>query len=319
MSIQKEIMIDVKGLSFAYQEKTVLSDVSFQVRKNAVVALVGPNGAGKTTLMRCIAGLHAPITGKVYVNNIDVFDNPRAVHRKLGYLSDFFGLYEQLTIKQCLLHAAGCQNIPKERQTDRVNQVAQQLGLVNRMNEKASSLSRGYRQRLGIGLAIIHQPEILILDEPASGMDPEARIELSQLMNLLKKQGMTILVSSHILAELEDYCTDMLVIRDGKVLDHVQYKEKEEQEKLNIALRVTKPLKKYITMITKMENVKSINDANDEFTITLNGTENDAVKLLKAITEQDIPVIGFEIKKKSLQSTYMDMAKENQDKQEQKP
>lgn len=311
-------MIDVNNLSFAYQGKTVLTDVSFQVRKNAVVALVGPNGAGKTTLMRCIAGLHTPIAGKVFVNNTDVFDNPRAIHRKLGYLSDFFGLYEQLTIKQCLLHAAGCQNIPKAKRKERVNEIAKQLGLTERMDEKASGLSRGYRQRLGIGLAIIHQPEILILDEPASGMDPEARIELSQLMNTLKNQGMTILVSSHILAELEDYCTDMLVIRNGKVLDHIQYEEKQKQEQktLNIAIRLTKPLKKYAETVKKTENVKSVNDANGELNITLNGAENDAAQLLKTLIEQDFPVIGFEIKKKSLQKAYMDMAKENKNQQE---
>lgn len=196
-------VIDVSNLSFSYHGKTVLKDVSFKVPKNSVVALVGPNGAGKTTLMRCIVGLHAPISGTVRVNGIDVFENPRAVHRKIGYLSDFFGVYEQLTVKQCLLHAAGSQNIPADIRQKRMLDVAGKLDLLDRLDEKSYGLSRGYRQRLGIGLAIMHKPEILILDEPASGMDPEARINLSELIRDLKNDGLTILVSSHILAELK--------------------------------------------------------------------------------------------------------------------
>lgn len=304
-------MIDVSDLTFEYDGKTVLRDVSFQIAKNSVVALVGPNGAGKTTLMRCLIGLHKPVSGNILMNGIDVLENPRGVHRCTGYLSDFFGLYDSLTVRQCLLYMAWCQNIPKERGMERVEEVAKLTGLTDYLDKKAGTLSRGYRQRVGVSLAIIHNPQILILDEPASGMDPEARIKLSELMLDLKAHGMTILVSSHILAELEDYCTDMLVIRDGQVREHI-IQDQHKDEALMISLKCLDMNERYVEFLTAQKYVRDVKIEGTVVRFVFAGGEEGAAALLKELVRAEIPVISFEPRKKSLQKAYMELAEQAQ-------
>jgi len=210
-------MITVKDLIFEYPGKRALNGVSLTVKKGSITALVGPNGAGKTTLLRCLAALDEPLSGKASIDGMDVTADPRECHRRTGYLSDFFGLYDEMTVHGCLDYMAAAHGIRKDARLDAVLKAAGRTGITGRLNEKAGSLSRGLRQRLAIAQAIIHEPRLLLLDEPASGLDPEARSSLSGLFLNLKDQGMTLVVSSHIIAELEEYSTDMLVLRDGTV------------------------------------------------------------------------------------------------------
>lgn len=211
-------LIQVKQLTFEYPGTRALDSVSFDIVKGSITALVGPNGAGKSTLLRCIAALDYPLSGQVLFNGVDVLDDPRASHAKIGYLSDNFGLYDALTVCQCLTFAASSQGVTADNITKVVNKTAEQLDLTNKLNSAAGALSRGQRQRVAIGQAIIHSPDLLLLDEPASGLDPEARHSLSQAFIALKNSGMTLIVSSHILAELEDYSTEMLILKNGKIL-----------------------------------------------------------------------------------------------------
>ena len=213
-------MIKVSNLNYEYPGKRALKDVSFSIPDASVTALVGPNGAGKTTLLRCLAALDEPFSGEINVAGIDVTREPRRVHQVLGYLSDFFGLYDDLTVRQCLSFAAWLHRLPEDTVEGCVRKTASLLELTNWLESKVKTLSRGWRQRLGIAQAIIHNPKLLLLDEPSAGLDPEARVSLSKLFRDLQREGMTLVVSSHILAELEDYCTDMLVLRDGEIAEH---------------------------------------------------------------------------------------------------
>jgi ABC-2 type transport system ATP-binding protein len=190
--------------------------VSFVVDKGSVLALVGPNGAGKSTLMRCIAALDRPTEGCIRVAGIDTQEDPRAVHAALGYLPDFFGLYDELSVRRSLVYAARSRGVPAADAEAAALKAAERVELSDRLERQAGELSRGLRQRLAIAQTIVHTPQVLLLDEPAAGLDPEARRSLSDLIRRLAGEGMTILVSSHILAELEDYCTEMLMIRDGR-------------------------------------------------------------------------------------------------------
>ena len=208
-------MIDVAGLIFEYPGHRALDGIDLHMAAGSVTALVGPNGAGKSTLLRCLAGLEHPAAGQIVVHGVDVLQAPREVHRHVGYLSDFFGLYERLTVAQGLEYAARAMGLPPHVAQTRVAQVAQQLDLLALLQRLPSQLSRGQRQRLAIGQAIVHQPAVLLLDEPASGLDPEARASLAQLMRQLQAQGMTLIVSSHILSELDEYCTHILALRAG--------------------------------------------------------------------------------------------------------
>jgi ABC-2 type transport system ATP-binding protein len=210
-------MIDVRHVSYDYPSGRALHEVSFVLRPGAVLALVGPNGAGKSTLMRCIAALDTPAEGTIGVAGRDTQADPRGVHRALGYLPDVFGLYEALTVERSLVYAARSRGVTAERAVRAAEAAAERVGLADRMQVRAGELSRGLRQRLAIGQCIVHRPEVVLLDEPAAGLDPEARRELSGLIRALAADGATVVVSSHILAELEDYCSEMLMLREGRV------------------------------------------------------------------------------------------------------
>lgn len=215
-----QAIIEVSNLTFDYPGFRALERVSLSIAPGTVTALVGPNGAGKTTLLRCIAALETPLSGTVHVAGLDVYESPREVHRLMGYLSDNFGLYSDLTVAQGLEYAAASQGLAHASVAEAVRSTARRLGLSDKLNNLASALSRGQRQRLAIGQAIIHAPQVLLLDEPASGLDPEARSSLAQVFKALQAQGMSLLVSSHILAELDEYSTHMLALSQGRVLEH---------------------------------------------------------------------------------------------------
>lgn len=210
-------MIEVSGVVYDYPAARALHGVSFEVQAGAVLALVGPNGAGKSTLMRCITALDVPTEGTIKVAGLDVEADPRGVHAAIGYLPDFFGLYEELSVRKALTYAARSRGVAVGETPAAVEMAAARVQLTDRLEARAGELSRGLKQRLAIAQTIVHQPRVLLLDEPAAGLDPEARRSLSDLILSLARDGMTIVVSSHILAELEDYSTQMLMIRDGAV------------------------------------------------------------------------------------------------------
>jgi ABC-2 type transport system ATP-binding protein len=213
-------IIEVTNLTFDYPGFRALEQISLSIESGTVTALVGPNGAGKTTLLRCIAALDTPLSGTVRVAEHDVYESPREVHQLMGYLSDNFGLYSDLTVAQGLEYAARSQGLAIGAVVQAVHTTAEHMGLGDKLAKLASTLSRGQRQRLAIGQAIIHSPKVLLLDEPASGLDPEARGALASVFKALQAQGMTLLVSSHILAELDEYSTHMLALNQGRVLEH---------------------------------------------------------------------------------------------------
>jgi len=210
-------MIEVENLVYEYPTTRALKGVSLNVADGTITALVGPNGAGKTTLLRCLAALEDPYSGRISIGGLDTVASPREIHATMGYLPDFYGLYDDLTVRRCLTYAARSHGIAAEKAGAAVQKAAQSVGLLDRMDSKAGELSRGLRQRLAIGQAIVHEPRVLLLDEPAAGLDPQARRDLSALLISLRDTGMTLVVSSHILAELEDYCSEMIIIENGLI------------------------------------------------------------------------------------------------------
>lgn len=238
-------MIEVSQLVFEYPGHRALDGVSLKIAAGSVTALVGPNGAGKSTLMRCIAGLDQPLSGHIRVNGLSVQEQTREVHRHLGYLSDFYGLYDRLSVAHCLQYSALSMGVAEAQLASRVQQVAAQLGLTELLQRYPTELSRGQRQRVAIGQAIVHQPSVLLLDEPASGLDPEARSSLSQLFRTLQAQGMTLVVSSHILSELDEYCSHILSIRNGQIESHEALHASSSASPLEGETRSTEPLMLY--------------------------------------------------------------------------
>ena len=301
-------MIEVEKLNFEYVGKRVLRDMSFSIEEGSVTALVGPNGAGKTTLLRCLVALERPHSGKITMQGFDVADDPRRAHGMCGYLSDFFGLYDALSVRQSLIYGAWSHNVPADAIERRIQDVAAQTGITGMMDVLAGTLSRGYRQRLGIALALMHDPQLLILDEPASGMDPDARIALSRLMRDLRQRGKTIIVSSHILSELEDYCTDMLVIRDGMIADHVvlrDYVAANAAAARPVRIGIHGDAARALEVLKMQTTVSNAAPADGGLTCDFAGGPLDQAALLKALFDAGIAVLEFAPQGKRLQDAYM--------------
>jgi ABC-2 type transport system ATP-binding protein len=297
-------MIAVQNLVFDYPGIRALDDVSFAIQPGSITALVGPNGAGKTTLLRTLAALEHPIAGTILIDGVDVLRQPRECHRKLGYLSDFFGLYDDLTVRQCLLYTACAHLIPSKRQSLAVTRAAERLGIADRLESKAGNLSRGLRQRLAIAQAIVHEPKVLLLDEPASGLDPEARHSLASLFLTLQREGMTLLVSSHILTELAEYSTDMLVLKGGVI---VSQQSITAPRTAAVVIRISLA-EAYDGIGGLLSAIGGVTEVRLEGTSVLFSYSGDPLaqhRLLKELIERGAPVRQFAEEQVNLQQAYL--------------
>jgi ABC-2 type transport system ATP-binding protein len=300
-------LIRVEHLIFDYPGRRALDDVSFTIAPGTITALVGPNGAGKSTLMRVCSGLERPFAGRVHLQDLDVHERPREAHRRMGYLPDFFGLYDEMTVRQCLEYRAAANGVAVERRKAAVERAATRMEITDRLNQRAGELSRGLRQRLAIAQATIHDPVFVMLDEPASGLDPEARIGLASALKTLCAEGMTIIVSSHILAELDDYSTDILMIRDGRIVEHAPIGaiEGEEGAAIVVALELAAPDDRLPEILAAVPGVTVRRADARSAQIETTGGPATRQALLKGLVEAGLPVIEFGVEKLRLQDAYL--------------
>jgi ABC-2 type transport system ATP-binding protein len=303
------VLITVENLIFEYTGFRALNNVSFAIPAGSITALVGPNGAGKTTLLRCLSALEQPLNGSITIDGIDVLEQPRLCHRKIGYLSDFFGLYDKLTVKQCLHFIARAQGIEPAACAKAIELVSKRLNIQDRLENTPAQLSRGLRQRVAIAQAIIHQPKVVLLDEPASGLDPEARHSLAELFLELKQQGMTLLVSSHILAELEAYSSDMLIIREGKIVEQVSIQQHNNTQRKAFKLSLSQPVEHLAQILARIDVVSDIVIDKQQALFYLNGDATSQHHLLKTLFEQNLPVCEFSPITTNLQDVYLSTLK----------
>ena len=211
-------MISTAGLTKFYDAHPAVRDVSLFVPAGETCALVGPNGAGKTTLLKMLAGLLRPSSGKIEVADIEVGAFPKRLHRMVGYVPDTYGLYDELRVLQFLDYFARAHGVAPANVSKRIDAVLGLTNLGGKRDAQVGSLSRGMRQRLVIAKTLLHAPKVLLLDEPASGLDPHARMELRDLIKQLAALGTTLLVSSHILTELADFSTSVVIMERGRVV-----------------------------------------------------------------------------------------------------
>jgi ABC-2 type transport system ATP-binding protein len=296
-------MIRTDKLVYEYPGKRALDAVTFELAAGSITALVGPNGAGKTTLLRCLAALDPPYAGGVEVAGIDVLRNPREAHRHIGYLPDHFGLYADLAVNQCLRYAGAARGLEGPKLGARIDEVTAQLGLADKSGDKAGSLSRGQRQRLAIAQSIIHRPRVLLLDEPASGLDPEARADLSTLMRTLGAEGMTLVVSSHILAELEEYCTGMLVLQEGRIVEHRQLEHAVQQSR-RVRLRLAKADERLVHVLGPLAaSAPELDGLEARFQFA--GDDGALAALLASLVAAGLPVCELAPEDVRLQDAYL--------------
>jgi ABC-2 type transport system ATP-binding protein len=211
-------MLQFAGLRKEYDALVAVENLTLEIPEGEIFGLLGPNGAGKTTTIRMACGLIRPTEGSVIVNGVNVHQEPERAHRGIGYLSDFFSLYEDLKVWEYLDYYARAYKMPNAEVPVRIDEAIRDAGVEAKRDEYIRGLSRGMKQRLGIARAVIHRPKVLLLDEPASGLDPKARMDLRNLLLGLRDQGATILISSHILTELEGFCTSIGIMERGRLV-----------------------------------------------------------------------------------------------------
>jgi ABC-2 type transport system ATP-binding protein len=211
-------IISAEGLTKRYGSIEALSGLSFEVPEGEVFGFIGANGAGKTTTLRILAGLSRPDGGWAEVDGVDVVGGLPDLHRVIGYMPDFFGVYGSMSAAEYLTFYASCYRVPKHLTARVVNDLLELVALAQKRDTQVDSLSRGMKQRLCLARALVHDPKVLLLDEPASGLDPRARTEMRELVSVLQEMGKTIVLSSHILPELAEMCSSYGVIHDGRMV-----------------------------------------------------------------------------------------------------
>jgi ABC-2 type transport system ATP-binding protein len=195
-----------------------LDNLNLRIPHGALFGFIGPNGAGKTTTLRMLAGLLEPTSGEIWIAGHSVHQDPRAIHRHIGYMPDFFGLYHEMTAWEYLDFFGRCHDLPAARRRVVIDELLELVGLAAKRDQDVGHLSRGMQQRLCLAQALVHDPQVLLLDEPASGLDPRARVEMRELLRELSAMGKTIVLSSHILSELAEMCNQVGIIERGRLV-----------------------------------------------------------------------------------------------------
>ena len=282
--------ISITGLTKRYGELWAVRDMSFDVPKGSVFGLIGPNGAGKSTTFSVLAALLLPTSGKVRVAGYDPESEPWEVRRRMGYMPDVMGVYDNLEVAEYLRFFAASYHLPRKSWPGLVDGLLELVDLTTKKHALVDSLSRGMKQRLSLARALVHDPEVLILDEPASGLDPRARFELRQLLIQLRTMGKTVIISSHILAELEEMCTDVAILEAGQLLAVGAPRD---------ILRTLKGGRKVRVRITGQED--QLHTVVDE--------EAQRELLHRLVVDEGLPVIEFAEESGSLESAFMEITK----------
>lgn len=307
-------MVVVSNLVKKYGKLLAVNDLSLEIEKGQIYGFVGANGAGKTTTMRIISGLLRATSGKVLVNGIDISKNPRAVKKMIGYMPDFFGVYSDLKVSEYMNFYSGLYGIPPRNRKKIIDDLLELVNLSDKRDAYVDSLSRGMKQRLCLARSLIHDPDLLILDEPASGLDPRARVEMKEILKELKSMGRTIIISSHILHELSEICTAIGIIDNGKMV--VSGPVEEIMAKLSHSRRIkVKVLKGGVEPLEKClqeePEIGRITTGNDYVEADFNGNGEKLAGILKNIVIKGVPVISFTETGENLESIFMHVTRGN--------
>ena len=300
-------MIAVEQLTKVYGRRTALDAVSFEVPKGEIFGFVGPNGAGKTTTLRILAALMEPTTGRAFVDGADVTRQPDRVHERLGYMPDFFGVYDQLTAAEYLDFYAACYRQPKARRKKIADDLLELVGLTDRRDQAVDTLSRGLKQRLCLARALVHDPAVLLLDEPASGLDPRARVEMREILKELQRMGKTIVISSHILPELTELCTMVGIIDQGRMraTGPVQDVIRQLTSGRRLRISVVGQREEALAVLKPLPMIHAVSALNGAIEAEYEGDDATAAGILQSLTAAGIKVSGFSQIDGGLEDAFM--------------
>jgi ABC-2 type transport system ATP-binding protein len=300
-------MIEVRHLRHEYDKTVALENLHLTIPEGEVYGLIGPNGAGKTTLIRVLATLLEPTYGEVRIAGIDVLKEPLRVHPLIGYMSDFFSLYENMLVWEYLDHFARCYGIPRQRRDRLIDEVLQLVSLDVRRDAEIKTLSRGMRQRLCFAKTLIHEPKVLLLDEPASGLDPAGRLEFRELLKQLHAMGRTVLISSHILTEMADFCTSIGIMEEGRLLASGRVDDilRQLQPALRLEIEVATNATTLVEMLKKHESTSHVDGDNGKIRCRWTAGREALPELHRRIVREGIDLITLSVKMDNLEDIYM--------------
>ena len=306
-------MIEIRDLTKRYGSFTALDHLNLSLEEGVVFGFVGANGAGKSTTFSILATLLSPTSGDAIINGKSVIKEPKEVRKQIGYMPDFFGVYDQLKVDEYLDFYGASYGIGSAERKVLIPQLLELVNLTNKRYDYVDLLSRGMKQRLCLARALIHDPKVLILDEPASGLDPRARVEMRDILRNLKSMGKTILISSHILPELAEMCDEIGVIDNGKLIAHgnVASIQAQLQGEKRIVIKVTDCLNEVRAFLEEDPLISSIDVIENRLEIAFNyrGTDADQVALLKKAILANLPIYALREEEKDLEDVFMAITK----------
>jgi ABC-2 type transport system ATP-binding protein len=291
-------MINIQHIYKRYRSVHALEDLSLEIPQGAIYGLIGPNGAGKTTLLRILGALIPPTTGQVWFGNEEVTQSPTTIQRKVGYMPDFFGVYPDLTSEEYLEFYAGIHGIARRKRASVVSDLLELVDLTPKRDALVETLSRGMQQRLCLARALIHDPDVLLLDEPASGLDPRARVEFRELLRTLHGMGKTIVISSHILLELAEMCSDIAIIRAGQLVMAGNVEQVTHslgggnQIEVRVLERAT-DAKQLLKQMPEISNLMNEKDDSEVIQAEYSGDYQALHRILAELMAHEIPVVSF--------------------------
>lgn len=306
-------MIEIRDLTKRYGSFTALDHLNLSLEEGIVFGFVGANGAGKSTTFSILATLLSPTSGDALINGKSVVKEPKEVRKQIGYMPDFFGVYDQLKVDEYLDFYGASYGIQLAERQVLIPQLLELVNLTSKRYEYVDLLSRGMKQRLCLARALIHDPKVLILDEPASGLDPRARVEMRDILRNLKSMGKTILISSHILPELAEMCDEIGVIDNGKLIAHgnVAAIQAQLQGEKRIVMKVTDRINEVRSYLEEDPHISSIDVLEHRLEIAFNyrGTDAEQVALLKNAILADLPIYALSEEEKDLEDVFMAITK----------
>jgi ABC-2 type transport system ATP-binding protein len=305
-------MIEVINFTKRYGDFVAVDNLSFTIGKGEIFGFIGPNGAGKSTTIRFLATLLRPTSGEGRVAGFSVTTEPMSVRRVIGFMPDDFGVYDGMKVWEFLDFFAVAYEIPRSYRKKIIGEVLDLLDLTHKRDDYVNGLSKGMKQRLCLAKTLVHDPPVLILDEPASGLDPRARLEMKALLNELKQMGKTILISSHILSELADFCTSIGVIERGKMLAAGNIHEIQAQIRSHRVLKVRvldDSTDRAAEVLRASSSIRMVETYDHTVTAEFEGEDQDMAGLLDRLVSSGVTVQSFAEEALSLEEVFMMITK----------
>jgi ABC-2 type transport system ATP-binding protein len=307
-----EFAIETRHLSRRFGKLMAVEDLNLQIPAGALYGLIGPNGAGKTTTIRMLAGLLEPTSGEILVNGLVTNHDWRDLRRQIGYMPDFFGVYEDMLVWEYLDFFARCYGLPETRRRQVIGELLELVDLVEKRDAYVQNLSRGMRQRLCLAHALVHDPQVLLLDEPASGLDPRARVEMRELLRELGAMGKSVLISSHILTELAEFCDYVGIIEKGRLVASGPISEVRLQAAHGHPLRIkvlSDPAEAQAVLRDQPGVGRILEVEPGTLEVEFVGDEEAAASLLGTLITRQVRVASFQEQTSDLEDIFMKLTK----------